>query len=432
MFLQKLAATPSQVINSKALNSESCLLTIPERQRRYVKLTQNEHFFGKYVLAPIPTDSSAELPATPEAPTDILTPTEQDWFVAGWIGILDYPSTPKKADTPSDHCWFRRYEFSILIDPDKEFCVIQAYNRPSDSTIQQVEQLLLSQDEFAPAKSRTWQPLQNKDTYIRSFNAVQSYLRSGDCYQINLTTPFYCSDNLQNQAGIDLLTTFNAAHGCIIREKHRTIFSVSPERLLKVTAQRTNRKHPEFLLEARPIKGTAPRGESKEVDEELAKNLTASIKNQAENLMIVDLLRNDLSVYAASNSVRVTDLFKLESHLNVHHLVSTITATLREDASPRDAINAAFPGGSITGAPKIRAMEIIHELEPQPRGAYCGSAGYLDDSGNCDFNILIRTIEAKDSGAVCWGGGGVVIDSTGEEEYAEIHSKVDRILSTPL
>ena len=219
------------------------------------------------------------------------------------------------------------------------------------------------------------------------------------------------------------METFNPRHGCVIRSSKRTIFSVTPERLLKIT----NGK-----LETRPIKGTAPRSSNPTQDKANADNLILSEKNRAENLMIVDLLRNDLSIYATPNSVKVEKLFELESHANVHHLVSTITATLRPNVSISSALLAAFPGGSITGAPKKRAMEIINELEAQPRGAYCGSAGYIDDNGNCDFNILIRTIEAKEDGATCWGGGGIVIDSEVDSEFDEIHNKVDKILSTPL
>lgn len=432
MFLQKLAVTPSQVLYSKALNQDSCLLTIPNSQRRHIALKNNESFLAAYVFTTMPSNYSDMLPDFSEAHQGHLLQDDQDWFVAGWIGILDYPNTPQQNDTDQYSYSFRRYEFSILIDPEKDFCVIQAYSTPSKATVERLENLISSPEKLLPPQLRNWHALQTKEAYLKSFDAVQNYLRSGDCYQINLTTPFQCQGDLRNQAGVELLTTFNAAHGCIVREQDRTIFSVSPERLLKITATNTTQGNVEYLLEARPIKGTAPRSDDKEADEALATSLTTSTKNQAENLMIVDLLRNDLSVHAARNTVHVKDLFKLESHLNVHHLVSTVTATLREDATPQSAIIAAFPGGSITGAPKIRAMEIIDELEPQARGAYCGSIGYIDDSGNCDFNILIRTIEAKANGAVCWGGGGVVIDSTGEDEYNEIHSKVDRILSTPL
>ncbi|MEK9765219.1 MAG: anthranilate synthase component I family protein, partial [Thalassolituus sp.] len=339
------------------------------------------------------------------------------WFISGWIGVIDYPESA----TAFARKEFRRYTHSILIDPTMDYCLIHSIKPITEELLQKYSEACTENTETPDLKSRTWQQAWTRADYQTAFDKVKNYLKAGDCYQINLTMPFTCTDDLRNCSPANLMSTFKPRHGCVIRSSERTIFSVSPERLLKIT----NGK-----LETRPIKGTAPRDSDPTQDKVNADNLTQSDKNRAENLMIVDLLRNDLSIYAEPNSVRVEKLFELESHANVHHLVSTITARLRPGISNVSALSAAFPGGSITGAPKKRAMEIIDELEVQPRGAYCGSAGYIDDNGNCDFNILIRTIEAKKDGATCWGGGGIVIDSEVDPEFDEIHSKVDKILST--
>jgi len=156
----------------------------------------------------------------------------------------------------------------------------------------------------------------------------------------------------------------------------------------------------------------------------------ASPKDRAENLMIVDLLRNDLGRTCRTGSVKVPQLFSLESYPNVHHLVSSVTGTLADDKDALDLIAGSFPGGSITGAPKIRAMQIIDELEPTRRGLYCGSLVYLDVRGEMDSSIAIRSLLVKDGQVCCWGGGGIVADSQWEAEYQESLTKVRVLLQT--
>ena len=199
------------------------------------------------------------------------------------------------------------------------------------------------------------------------------------------------------------------------------ILSLSPERFIRVS---------QGQVETRPIKGTRPRGRSAEEDRAQADELLASPKDRAENLMIVDLLRNDLGRSCAIGSVRVPELFALESYPNVHHLVSAVTGRLAEDKDALDLIVSSFPGGSITGAPKIRAMEIIDELEPTRRSIYCGSLLYLDVRGELDSSIAIRTVLVKDGQASCWGGGGIVADSDWQEEYRESITKVKVLMAT--
>lgn len=265
-----------------------------------------------------------------------------------------------------------------------------------------------------------WQAHWDFDTYHQAFNQVQSYLKAGDCYQVNLAMPFSTQQALAHRSPLPLLQRFNPAFGGYIKTPSRSLFSVSPERFIAIQGQQ---------LETRPIKGTVARSQDPEKDAANQAWLKNSRKNQAENLMIVDLLRNDLSRYALPHSVQVEKLFALETHANVHHLVSTIRATKKAQISMAEIISGALPGGSITGAPKKRAMEIIAELEGQARGAYCGVMGYFDTRGIADFNILIRTIEAQSSSAQCWAGGGLVLDSQCEEEWQELHTKVARILT---
>jgi len=197
--------------------------------------------------------------------------------------------------------------------------------------------------------------------------------------------------------------------------------SLSPERFLSIRQSHVT---------TYPIKGTRARSDNPETDLQQALELQASPKDRAENLMIVDLLRNDLGLSCVPGSIRVPKLFAVESYANVHHLVSTIEGRLRPDIHPLQALINAFPGGSITGAPKRRAMEIIDELEPDNRSFYCGSAFYCDISGRLDSSILIRSLVAENGELHCWGGGGIVADSTCEQEYQETLDKVGLLLKT--
>ena len=399
MFTHKIELPGANILKNLSQLDNFSLLTIPHRQRHYLNLTEADHFKAKYVIAINESESTNQLPPLKTRHHDRETDSK-GCFVSGWIGLLDYPGSDSQTS-------FRRYNSSLLIDPDSDYCIIQSPEPITDSTVASYLETLkhcMTATQTTPSP-RTWMPEQTPEQYTDSFAKVREYLLSGDCYQINLATPFFCKDDLRDCNPSELLETFDAPHGCIIKDSERTIISVSPERLLKISPKTSKTSaSPTFQLETRPIKGTAPRHINSTEDARLASELRTSPKNQAENLMIVDLLRNDLSIHA----------------------------TLKADTPATKAIEAVFPGGSITGAPKKRAMEIISELEPRERGAYCGSAGYIDDSGSCDFNILIRTIEAKEEGATCWGGGGLVIDSNADDEYQEILNKVTKILDTPL
>ena len=181
-------------------------------------------------------------------------------------------------------------------------------------------------------------------------------------------------------------------------------------------------------VQTKPIKGTVKRGASPAEDQANAEWLSNSPKNRAENVMIVDLLRNDLSKHC--HKVAVPKLCELQTFANVHHLVSTVTAELNEEATALDVLRASFPGGSITGAPKIRAMEIIEELEPSRRSLYCGSLGYISADGQMDTSIAIRTLVCDGEQIHCWGGGGIVADSETDTEYQESIAKVKLLMTT--
>ena len=200
---------------------------------------------------------------------------------------------------------------------------------------------------------------------------------------------------------------------------HGSVLSSSPERFLKVR---------DGVVETKPIKGTRPRAGHPRLDAERVAELQASSKDRAENVMIVDLLRNDLSKNCETGSVKVPRLFEVESFATVHHLVSTVTGTLRADRDALDLLRGCFPGGSITGAPKHRAMQIIEELEPQRRGVYCGAIGYLGYDGAMDLNIAIRTLVYSGGSVRFWAGGGIVADSQLDEEYQETFDKAAALL----
>ena len=197
------------------------------------------------------------------------------------------------------------------------------------------------------------------------------------------------------------------------------VLSSSPERFLKVN---------DAKVETKPIKGTRPRVKDLEQDEKQKEALRQSKKDRAENVMIVDLLRNDLSKNCRSGSVKVPVLFDIESFATVHHLVSTVTGVLNQGQHALDLLKNCFPGGSITGAPKIRSMEIIEELEPNRRGLYCGAIGYIGFDGNMDTNIVIRTLIHSENVIRFWAGGGIVYDSVMEEEYQESLDKAAALL----
>lgn len=260
----------------------------------------------------------------------------------------------------------------------------------------------------------------SEDTYAQAFTKIKSYIREGDCYQVNLAQRFNASIEGDVWQAYCLLRSINPSpFSAYLNYKDFQILSNSPERFLSVK---------EDIVQTKPIKGTRPRSKNSHEDGVLLQELINSKKDQAENVMIVDLLRNDISKNCALGSVKVPKLFDIESYPNVHHMVSTITGKLRENRSTIDLLRGSFPGGSITGAPKLRSMEIIEELEPHRRGIYCGAIGYISSDGNMDTNIAIRTILHKDQKMYFYAGGGIVYDSEVNAEYQETFDKATAMM----
>ncbi len=257
------------------------------------------------------------------------------------------------------------------------------------------------------------------EDYSRAFRRLIDYIYSGDTYQANLTQRFQAEFQGNPWAAFKQVhQQTDAPHSAYISTPHGQVLSFSPESFLSIN---------QGVLSTKPIKGTRPRSAERERDNEIAEELLSSPKDRAENVMIVDLLRNDLGKVANTGSVRVEKLCALETFSNVHHLVSTITAELKSDISPLKALIECLPGGSITGAPKKRAMEIIEELEPYPRSIYCGSVFTLGRNGRLESNIAIRTLVCCEGQAYLWGGGGIVADSQFESEYEESLVKIRHI-----
>ncbi|MGZ8227749.1 MAG: aminodeoxychorismate synthase component I [Methylococcaceae bacterium] len=260
----------------------------------------------------------------------------------------------------------------------------------------------------------------DRNFYEQAFNRIKHYLKEGDCYQVNLTQRFVASCEGDPWLAYVTLRELNAApFSCYLNLPNVQVLSSSPECFLKLT---------DGVVETRPIKGTRPRKPGYSEDQQQIEQLESSEKDRAENLMIVDLLRNDIGKTCKEGSVKVPDLFAVESYTTVHHLVSTITGVLADNKHAMDLLKSCFPGGSITGAPKIRAMEVIEELEPNRRGVYCGAIGYIGFDGNMDTNIAIRTLVHSNHSIRFWAGGGIVNDSKVEDEYQECFDKASAML----
>ncbi|MFT6466533.1 aminodeoxychorismate synthase component I [Halopseudomonas laoshanensis] len=354
-------------------------------------------------------------------------------FGAGALGYLSYDfgrlleTLPALADAdvrlPSLKMGI--YLWSIVNDRSRQQSWLVCHPALPEAE-QQALLTRLQEQSSAPrpfALTAPFQPEQTRADYQASFERVQNYIHAGDCYQINLSQRFSASCSGDPLSAYQRLRkACPVPFAAYIESDGYSLLCLSPERFLSVS---------QGEVETRPIKGTRARGTTAQQDAQLAADLQTSLKDRAENLMIVDLLRNDLSRSCAAGSVKVPELFKLESYPNVHHLVSSVTGRLAEGRDALDLLAGAFPGGSITGAPKIRAMQIIEELEPVRRSLYCGSIGYIGCEGQMDLNIAIRSLVHQDERLYCWGGGGIVADSEGESEYQETLAKV-RVLMDAL
>ncbi|MBO1541633.1 aminodeoxychorismate synthase component I [Pseudomonas sp. OA65] len=364
----------------------------------------------------------------------VLPATVQLPFAGGLIGYLSYDfgrhleTLPSHArdDLQLPDARFGVYDWVLVSDHQAGTSQLVFHPHCGEGERQRLI-ALFSQTTPAPISPFNLEgpmtPDLSAEAYRQAFERIQAYIQAGDCYQVNFAQRFRAPCQGDAWAAYQALraacpTPFSGFQSL---PDGGAVLSLSPERFVKVS---------EGQVETRPIKGTRPRGPTPEEDAAHAAELLASPKDRAENLMIVDLLRNDLGRTCRIGSVRVPELFSLESYPNVHHLVSSVTGELAVDKDALDLIAGSFPGGSITGAPKIRAMQIIDELEPTRRGLYCGSLLYLDVRGEMDSSIAIRSLLVKDGQVCCWGGGGIVADSDWEAEYQESITKVRVLLET--
>jgi para-aminobenzoate synthetase component 1 len=354
------------------------------------------------------------------------TDLETEWpFLGGALGYFAYdlgrrveriPETANH-DIAAPDMAIGIYDWALMVDHQQKKAVIIGIE-PNNKLIwlqsQQAKALLPFQ------LTTPWQSNMSQTGYQQRFHSVKEYLSAGDSYQINLAQRHCAQYSGSEWHAFEVLDEHNQApFSAFIRLEDSAIISISPERFLQLH----NR-----VIETKPIKGTRPRFVDPTEDKNSAIDLANAPKDQAENLMIVDLLRNDIGRVAKPGSVKVPKLFDIESFPAVHHLVSTVTGELNSQYQATDLLRACFPGGSITGAPKVRAMEIIEELEPHRRSVYCGSIGYISTHGVMDTSITIRTLIATQGEIYAWAGGGIVADSDCDDEYQETYHKLGKIL----
>lgn len=350
-------------------------------------------------------------------------------FSGGFIGYFTYDFgwfldkfMPKKMpDKVLNLCLakFNWYDDIFVIDNKTEelFFVSPTTSTP-DRYLEKIKAVSTDKEENFTTKLCT---SISKRRYISIIEKTKQYIASGDIYQANITQRFSCNFT-QSHANFyrKLRLISPAPFGAFLKEKKATVICNSPERFIYKR---------DSYVETRPIKGTRKRAADKEKDEKLIKELLSSEKDRAEHIMIVDLERNDLGRICETGTVTVNELMRVESYANVHHLVSIVSGNLKQGKDIFDCVKHMFPGGSITGAPKLRAMEIIDELEPVKRGIYCGSIGYIDASGDADLNIAIRTGVATKNRLFFNVGGGIVSDSDPYDEYDETIIKAKAFLA---
>ncbi|GMG88195.1 aminodeoxychorismate synthase component I [Biformimicrobium ophioploci] len=366
-----------------------------------------------------------------------LDATPQLPFSGGIIGFAGYETgaplnhlSPDTRATPLPTTYFGLYLWAVIVDHQLRSSHLVIHPAATPVQVSDIQARVATIDWQTDPRMHLggfqlrsqFAPVFDRGAYGHAFRKLQQYIHAGDIYQANLTQEFRAAfSGNPFSAYLALREATPAPFSAYIDLPTGQILSVSPERFVLTDGEQ---------VESRPIKGTAPRGASAIEDARLAADLQASIKDRAENLMIVDLLRNDIGKICRKGSVQVPQLFGVESYANVHHLVSIVTGRMGEDQYPTDLLDACFPGGSITGAPKRRAMEIIRELESGPRGVYCGSIGYVSVCGRSDTSIAIRTLTCADGQVHCWGGGGIVADSDEESEYQESLIKVRKLMTT--
>jgi para-aminobenzoate synthetase len=341
-----------------------------------------------------------------------MAPGEQ-WF--GYLGAACRPDLPARPDPDlPDAVWMRPSH-------------VRSFEHEAPPLLSPLQRGSRRLRADATASNRQGRPVGvAPEAYVAAFARVQEHLRAGNSYEVNLTYRVSAEADPDPVATYLRLRDLNPAPyaGCLQHdvEGHRAwLLSSSPERYALVTAERT--------IETKPIKGTAPRGATAEEDDALRDDLARDPKNRAENLMIVDLLRNDIGMVSEVGSVEVPVLMDVESYESVHQLVSTVRGRLRDDVTTVGALRALFPPGSMTGAPKRRTMEVIEEVEETPRGVYAGAFGWISGDGRADLGVVIRSLMTSGDGRWTLGtGGGITVRSDVEDEWLESRWKAERLL----
>ena len=377
------------------------------------------------------------------APMRPIDPSIDAPFVGGLLGYFGYDLGRKPTDnkpaytsiTTLPDMRLGRYLWSLVVDHQDKCTHLYFHQLCATALRHDICQRLESVTAQSQQQSSNGQafkllngfsPTLSRSQYNHAIAQIKEYILSGDCYQANFTQ--HLSAHYQGdlwQAYLTLRNVVPSPYSAYWQWADKAILSLSPERFIRGEVS-----DGQINVETKPIKGTVLRGETAEQDQHNAEQLLNSSKDRAENLMIVDLLRNDLGKNCLPGSISVPKLFNLESFPNVHHLVSTVTGVLDPDRTLTELLRDSFPGGSITGAPKKRAMEIIDELEPIRRSVYCGSIGYISASNHMDTNIAIRTLLADNNQIHCWGGGGIVTDSQADKEFDESMNKIRLLLET--
>lgn len=356
-------------------------------------------------------------------------------FAGGAIGYFSYDLNQYFEKLPNwaqddlnlPHLYLAFYDWGILYDHFKdEILLIYLENGESVDKIGKIKKILLKEGERkalkASPKKVNIKSNFTKKSYLEAVKKAKEYIFNGDIFQVNLSQRLEAPLFLSPFSLYKVLQEVNPSpFAAYLGFEDSTIVSSSPERFLKVQNKE---------VETRPIKGTRPRGKNQEEEEKLYWELFFSEKDRAENVMIVDLERNDLGKVCEIGSVKVRELFRVEKYATVLHLVSIVKGILRKNVDLVDLLKATFPGGSVTGAPKVRAMEIIEELEPTKRNVYTGSIGYLSFNKRMDLNIAIRTFIIKEDTAFFQVGGGIVADSEPEAEYQETLDKAKALIES--
>lgn len=344
------------------------------------------------------------------------------------IAYLGYPTLTGKAGFSLIDAFVGIYLWTLVLDHEKKSCELRMHPSCSaitiDQTLDSIEQALNRTATTVPATFSLESPFVNGTNFAQyqdAFAEIKSRLDSGDCYQVNLTQSFTARARGEPLAAyLKLRHATTAPFSAYIDWNSGALLSLSPERFVSLDKD---------VVLTQPIKGTRPRGETKGEDRCLARELAASEKDRAENLMIVDLLRNDLGRVCETGSIEVNQLFTIESFSNVHHMVSDVTGRLLPGKDALDLLSSCYPGGSITGAPKLAAMKVIQDVEHVARRVYCGTVFYLGADGRFDSSITIRSLLWESGLLSCWAGGGIVADSNCEQEYQECFDKINNIFS---